>query len=44
MSKGEEDSVKDMERESFLFHGNKGKVKWVEFEKSIARHFRISLV
>jgi hypothetical protein len=41
MSKGEEDSVKEMERESFLLFGSKGKVKWVEFEKSIARHFRM---
>ncbi len=40
MSK-EEDSVKDMERESFYFFGTKGKVKWVDFEKSIARHFRM---
>jgi hypothetical protein len=41
MSKGEEDAIKEMERESFQFFGNKGKVKWVEFEKSIARHFRM---
>ena len=40
MSK-EEDSVKDAERESFHFFGTKGKVKWVDFEKSIARHFRM---
>ena len=40
MSK-EEDSVKEMERESFQFFGTKGKVKWVDFEKSIARHFRM---
>jgi hypothetical protein len=30
-----------MERESFQFFGTKGKVKWVNFEKSIARHFRM---
>jgi hypothetical protein len=41
MSKGKEDSIKEMERESFQFFGNKGEVKWVEFEKSIARHFRM---
>ena len=40
MSK-EEDSIKEMERESFHFFGTKGKVKWVDFEKSIARHFRM---
>ena len=40
MSK-DEDSVKEMERESFQFFGTKGKVKWVDFEKSIARHFRM---
>ena len=40
MSK-EEDSIKDAEHESFLFYGTKGKVKWVDFEKSIARHFRM---
>ena len=40
MSK-EEDSVKEMERELFQFFGTKGKVKWVDFEKSIARHFRM---
>jgi hypothetical protein len=40
MSK-EEYSVKEMERESFQFFGTKGKVKWVDFEKSIARHFRM---
>ncbi len=40
MSK-EEDSVKEMERESFQFFGTKGKVKWVDFEKSIARHLSI---
>jgi hypothetical protein len=36
MSK-EEDSVKEMERESFQFFGTKGKVKWVGFEKSLDR-------
>ena len=40
MSK-DEDSVKEMEKESFQFFGTKGKVKWVDFEKSIARHFRM---
>ena len=40
MSK-EEDSIKEMKRESFHFFGTKGKVKWVDFEKSIARHFRM---
>ena len=40
MSK-EEDSVKEAERESFHLFGTKGKVKWVDFEKSIARHFRM---
>jgi hypothetical protein len=41
MPKGEEDGVKDMEKETVQFHGKMGKVKWIEFEKSIARYFRM---
>jgi hypothetical protein len=41
MTKGEEDGVKDMEKETIQFHGKTGKVKWIEFEKSIARYFRM---
>jgi hypothetical protein len=42
MSKGEEDGVKYMEqRETVLFHGKTGKVSWIDFEKSIARYFRM---
>ncbi len=39
MPKGEEDGVKEMEKETVQFHGKTGKVKWIEFEKSIARYF-----
>jgi hypothetical protein len=41
MPKGEEDGVKDMEKETIQFHGKTGKVTWIEFEKSIARYFRM---
>ena len=41
MPKGDEDGVKDMEKETVLFHGKTGKVTWIEFEKSIARYFRM---
>ena len=41
MPKGEEDGVKEMEKETVQFHGKTGKVKWIEFEKSIARYFRM---
>ncbi len=41
MPKGEEDGVKDMEKEIILFHGKTGKVTWIEFEKSIARYFEM---
>ena len=29
MPKGEEDGVKDMEKETILFHGKTGKVTWI---------------
>ncbi len=41
MPKEEEDGVKDMEKETIRFHGKTGKVTWIEFEKSIARYFRM---
>jgi hypothetical protein len=37
----EEDGVKDMEKETIQFHGKTGKVTWIEFEKLIARYFRM---
>jgi hypothetical protein len=41
MPKGEVDGVKDMEKETIQFHGKTGKVTWIEFEKPIARYFRM---
>ena len=41
MPKGEDQDYKDMEKETVLFNGKGGKVSWIEFEKSIARYFRM---
>ena len=41
MPKAEDQDYKDMEKETVVFHGKTGKVSWIEFEKSIARYFRI---
>ena len=41
MPKAEEQDFKDMEKETVLFHGKSGNVTWNEFEKSIARYFRM---
>ena len=41
MPKAEEQDYKDMEKETVLFHGKSGNVTWIEFEKSIARYFRM---
>ena len=41
MPKAEDQEFKDMEKETVLFHGKSGKVTWNEFEKSIARYFRM---
>ena len=37
----ETEDVQAMEKESIVFHGAGGKVTWTEFEKSIARYFRL---
>jgi hypothetical protein len=41
MPKGDEDGVKDMEKETIQFHEKTGTVSWIDFEKSIARYFRM---
>jgi hypothetical protein len=41
MPKAEDEDFKNMEKETVVFHGNTGKVSWIEFEKSIARYFRM---
>jgi hypothetical protein len=41
MPKAEDQDYKDMEKETVVFHGKTGKVSWIEFEKSIARYFRM---
>ena len=41
MPKTVDEDFKDMEKETILFHGKTGKVTWIEFEKSIARYFRM---
>ncbi len=37
----ETEDVQAMEKETIVFHGTGGKVTWTEFEKSIARYFRL---
>ena len=41
MPKTVDEEFKDMEKETIQFHGKTGKVTWIEFEKSIARYFRM---
>ena len=37
----ETEDVQAMEKETIVFHGTGGTVTWTEFEKSIARYFRL---
>ncbi len=41
MPKAEDEDFNNMEKEMIVFHGKTGKVTWIEFEKSIARYFRM---